>query len=159
MSTVPALHAELLSTLASLLGLMDDIEEKAVNEWLPQTLGQQSVANVHECHTVSQIGQAPGINGVQLAQKLNITRGGMSKILTKLVQKKLVVSSRSDENKKEVYYHLTETGHAVFMAHAQIHQNLGKELLTVLASYPDKDLKTIKGCLDKMTDVFWQASA
>ncbi len=158
MSSVPALHAELLSTLANLLGLMEDVEEKAVKEWLPQTIGQETVLNVHECHTIDQIGQSPGINGVQLSQRLNITRGGMSKILTKLLQRKLLESSRSEENKKEIYYHLTETGKAVFVAHAQIHQRLGKELLTVLSAYPDKELETIKGCLDKMVDVFWRES-
>ena len=159
MSTVPALHAELLSTLANLLGLMEDVEEKAVKEWLPQTVGQEIVLNVHECHTIDQIGQSPGINGVQLSQRLNITRGGMSKILTKLLQRKLIESSRTEENKKEIYYHLTEIGQVVFVAHAQIHQRLGKELLSVLSAYSDKDLKTIKGCLDKMVDVFWRESA
>lgn len=156
MSTPTLIHAEVLSSLANLLGLMEDVEQKTIKEWLPQELKNDEPLNIHECHTIDNIGQTPGINGVQLAERLNMTRGGMSKILSKLQQRSLILSSRSEDNQKEIYYHLTQKGEEIFLAHAKIQQRVGKKLIQTLTQYTEKDLTKVNKCLESLVDILWQ---
>ena len=76
-----------------------------------------------EVHCIEYIGKNADSNVTKLAESFYMTRGAISKIAKKLMQKGIVESYQKPENKKEIYFRLTEQGKAVY----KIHNNLHKE--------------------------------
>ena len=97
------------------------------------------------CHVIACIGDMNGekVNGTYIAKELNITKGGVSKAVAKLVSKNMVEAIRSDSNRKEVYYELTDLGRNVYRAHAQMHEKAKDQQRAVLASYSEGELEII----------------
>jgi DNA-binding MarR family transcriptional regulator len=62
-------------------------------------------------------------NVTKLAESFYMTRGAISKITKKLMNKGVIESYRKPDNNKEIYFRLTEQGKAV----NQIHEDLHKE--------------------------------
>lgn len=75
-----------------------------------------------EIHCVEVIGQEVQINGTKLAQIMNITRGAASKITKRLMGYKLVEGYRHPENKKELYFKLTDKGMDIYKQHEIAHK-------------------------------------
>jgi DNA-binding MarR family transcriptional regulator len=154
MSSQPKFYDKLSSSLSNLLITAKEMEEREVGKWLPKMVGFEIDICLNECHTIEQIGKILGPNCIQLAKKLQITRGGMSKILTKLSQKELIKSSKSEHNQKEIYYYLTQKGESLFDAHDKIHKHLSKAFMDGLSNYSDKDIEKLTNCLEDMTMIF-----
>lgn len=76
---------------------------------------------VNEMHCIDYIGKTKNPNVTKLAAALNLTRGGISRLIKKLITKKAVELYTSQTNKKEIYYKLTPVGKKVFTAHKRIH--------------------------------------
>lgn len=75
-----------------------------------------------EIHCVEVIGQEVQINGTKLAQLMNITRGAASKITKRLVKHQLVECFKHPENKKEIYFKLTDKGMDIYKQHEIAHK-------------------------------------
>ena len=60
--------------------------------------------SISEMHCVDYIGKIDKPNVTKLSALLNVTRGGVSKIIKKLMKKGTVESFTSETNKKEIYY-------------------------------------------------------
>lgn len=75
-----------------------------------------------EIHCVEVIGQEVQINGTKLAQLMNITRGAASKITKRLMEHKLVECFKHPENKKEIYFKLTDKGMDIYRQHEIAHK-------------------------------------
>lgn len=94
-----------------------------------------------EIHCLDYIGKNAGSNVTRLADAFYMTRGAISKMTKKLMEKELVQSYQKPENKKEIYFRLTEQGKEVF----NIHQNLHREFQTrdkaVFDQFTDEQLE------------------
>ncbi len=66
-----------------------------------------------EVHCIEYIGRNVDSNVTKLAESFYMTRGAISKIAKKLMQKGIIESYQKPENKKEIYFRLTEQGKAV----------------------------------------------
>ncbi|EFI84745.1 MarR family transcriptional regulator [Listeria grayi] len=75
-----------------------------------------------EVHCIEFIGKSTDPNVTKLAEAFYMTRGAMSKLTKKLIQKGLIETYQNPENKKEIYYKLTTQGKAVFNIHEALHQ-------------------------------------
>ena len=75
-----------------------------------------------EVHCIECIGNHADSNVTKLAQSLYMTRGAISKLTKKLLDKGLIESYRKPDNKKEIYFALTEQGKAVYQIHEELHQ-------------------------------------
>ncbi|MEC0372275.1 MarR family transcriptional regulator [Paenibacillus chibensis] len=75
-----------------------------------------------EVHCVEYIGKNTDPNVTKLAEFFYMTRGAMSKMTKKLIQKGLIESYQKSDNKKEIYYRLTELGKTIFQIHEDLHQ-------------------------------------
>ena len=78
--------------------------------------------SISEMHCVDFIFKTELPNVTKLSEKMNITKGGVSKIIKKLIEKNAIESFSVDTNKKEIYYKLTNKGKEIFKLHKNIHE-------------------------------------
>ncbi|MGG5318414.1 MarR family transcriptional regulator [Enterococcus sp. AZ072] len=91
--------------------------------WLNKPKMEESLKGYtsSEVHCVEFIGNHPLPNVTQLAEGMYMTRGAISKLTKKMVKKGLIESYQKPDNKKEIYFDLTEQGKRVFQIHEALH--------------------------------------
>ena len=75
-----------------------------------------------EVHCIEYIGDNADSNVTKLAKSFYVTRGAISKVAKKLIKKGVLESYRKPDNKKEIYFRLTEQGKAVHKIHEELHK-------------------------------------
>ncbi|MGL5258091.1 MAG: MarR family transcriptional regulator [Proteocatella sp.] len=118
--------------------------------------------NYSEVHTLDLIGSVEEVNGILLSKKMNMTKGALSKITKKLLEKGLIESYKKLGNKKELYFKLSESGVIIYEKHRRIHEEgiaRDKELFssfsqderTVILKFMDKTIKDIDLKIDSIS--------
>lgn len=75
-----------------------------------------------EVHCMEYIGKNVDSNVTKLAESFYMTRSAISKLTKKLIEKGYIESYQKPENKKEIYFRLTEQGKAIDKIHEELHQ-------------------------------------
>ncbi len=75
-----------------------------------------------EVHFIEYIGKNVDSNVTKLAESFYMTRGAISKMAKKLIKKGIIESYQKPDNKKEIYFRLTEKGQAVYKVHEELHK-------------------------------------
>ncbi|AGK98607.1 MarR family transcriptional regulator [Clostridium pasteurianum] len=75
-----------------------------------------------EVHYIECIGKNPDSNVTKLAESLYMTRGAISKMTKKLIKKGIIESYQKPDNKKEIYFRLTEQGQKINKVHEKLHK-------------------------------------
>lgn len=75
-----------------------------------------------EVHYIECIGRNVDPNVTKLAESLYMTRGAISKMTKKLIEKGVIESYQKPDNKKEIYFRLTEKGQEVYKVHEEHHK-------------------------------------
>ncbi|WP_027408497.1 MarR family transcriptional regulator [Anoxybacteroides tepidamans] len=75
-----------------------------------------------EVHCIEYIGNNVDANVTKLAESFYMTRSAMSKLTKKLMQKGLIESYQKPDNKKEIYFRLTEQGKVIYKIHEELHK-------------------------------------
>lgn len=75
-----------------------------------------------EIHLLECVGNHTDSNVTRLAEFFYMTRGAISKMTKKLIKKGVLESYQKPENKKEIYFRLTEQGQAIFEVHEALHK-------------------------------------
>ena len=101
-----------------------------------------------ECHFIQAVGARPSINCTALAQNLGLTKGGISKMASRLVGKGLIETAKVSGNRKIVCYILTERGRTVDALHRTLHEMAEKLLWKRLAKYDFERLELFGGMLE-----------
>lgn len=105
--------------------------------------------NPSEIHCIAYIGEERDPNATELAVAFELTRGAISKLTKKLIHKGLIESYQKPDNKKEVYFKLTEQGKAIYDIHEELHREfterdrpffgqVTREQLDVMADFSEK---------------------
>lgn len=123
--------------------LITQFEEKKNShneEKLKQLLRENEIINfdklsITECHVISCISSLKEANGINIAEKLGMTRGGISKIATRLIEKELITTYKEETNQKKVFYTLTPLGEKINMIHEQLHRENYNSLCTIANNY------------------------
>lgn len=84
---------------------------------IAKNYGTKEKLYIAEVHTIELIGEYPGISQRILSEKLGITKGRMSIIISHLETKNLVLRQREEQSGKEVPLRLTELGESIFRNH------------------------------------------
>lgn len=95
---------------------------------------------VNEMHCIDCIGKTENPNVTKLAKALNMTRGGISRLIKKLLNKEAIKTYTHPSNKKEIYYYLTKTGENVFVAHERLHRLCHKQDAKFLKQFSQEEL-------------------
>lgn len=75
-----------------------------------------------EVHCIEYIERNVDSNVTKLAETFYMTRGAISKMTKKLMEKGLVESYQKSDNKKEIYFRLTEQGKVIYKIHEKLHK-------------------------------------
>ncbi|MBC8062123.1 MAG: MarR family transcriptional regulator [Clostridiaceae bacterium] len=79
--------------------------------------------NVLEVHCIDLIDKIEEANVTKLAKAFRMTRGAISKIAKRLIKAGAIEIYQKPENKKEIYYKLTELGRTIYLKHEELHKN------------------------------------
>lgn len=75
-----------------------------------------------EVHCIEYIGRNSEANVTKLAESFYMTKGAISKITKKLIERNIIQSYQKPENKKEIYFKLTKQGQAIYDIHEGLHR-------------------------------------
>ena len=79
-----------------------------------------------EVHCMEYIEKNKDSNVTKLADSFYMTRGAISKLTKKLIKKELIESYQKSDNKKEIYFRLTEKGREVYDIHEKLHNEFSE---------------------------------
>lgn len=91
-----------------------------------------------EVHCIDYIGGNMECNVTKLAESFRMTRGAITKITKKLIEKGLIESYQKPENKKEVYFKLTAEGRGVYEIHQELHKEFQERDRVVFEQVTDE---------------------
>lgn len=118
--------------------LIERIIHKYVQfEKKPQRYLKDLMLTQTEIHTVTIVGDYPGINVTGLAKMRGITKGAASQMVYKLVDKGLIRKETSPDSDAAVSLFLTEHGEKARDEHGKIHESKGARFAAVLSDMPD----------------------
>ncbi|NRT90288.1 MarR family transcriptional regulator [Clostridium beijerinckii] len=103
-----------------------------------------------EVHVIDCIGKNQLINATFISKELNMTKGAISKITSKLLKKELIKGNHLENNKKEIYYTLTTRGKEVFKVHEILHKIESEKFVKILSKYDKEELSIISSFLDDL---------
>ncbi len=106
-----------------------------------------------ECHIIDCIERNPLTNAVGIAQRMNITKGGISKITSKLLKKNLIEIYRMEGNKKEMFYALTPLGKELFYVHKLMHDQIHEKISRHLTRYTEDEIRIISRFIGDLTEM------
>ena len=106
-------------------------------EKIPADYGVGSDLYHSERHLIDQIGDYPEMNISELARYLGVTKGAISQTVKKLENKGLVIRYKGEDNDKEVFFKLTDTGKKIYIMHKQVNQETIIPLYEELKKYSD----------------------
>lgn len=92
-------------------------------------------------------------NAANIAQHLNVTRGGVSRVAKRLIHDKLIEETRKKDNQKEVYYRLTKTGLAIYQVHLQLIEQINDKHLHIIRSFEEKEQAIILDYLEQVSQL------
>lgn len=88
-----------------------------------------------ETHCIDFIGRLELPNVTKVAEHMGMTRGAISKMTKKLLEKGLIEKYTLETNKKEVYFSLTKQGRLLFEEHAKRHERWENRDMEFLSRY------------------------
>lgn len=125
-------NKDLLNSLIKIIELFEDYNKVSFED-VYNGLKQ------NEVHSIDFIGKNKGTNLISLSKGLNITRGGVTKIIKRLEAKGYIEFYTNDKNKKEKYLHLTESGLEIFQIHRKIHETAIERDAKIFENFTDDD--------------------
>lgn len=92
--------------------------------WLNKIKMEESLKGYKpsEVHCIEYIGRHADSNVTKLAESFYMTRSAISKMTRKLIEKGAIESYQKADNKKEIYFRLTEQGKAIDKVHEELHK-------------------------------------
>lgn len=96
-----------------------------------------------ETHCIDFIGRLELPNVTKVAEHMGMTRGAISKMTKKLLEKGLIERYSLTTNKKEIYFRLTERGKLLFEEHDKRHKRWEKRDMEFLAEYSKDEVCTV----------------
>ena len=104
-------------------------------------------------HTLADIGKNQPINGTELTAHLQVSKGAISKTVNKLIKFELIDKFKRTDNRKEVYYSLTDKGQQLNYAHQQLHLQLDQQMQQLLAQYQPEQLELVARFVKEIQDL------
>lgn len=101
-----------------------------------------------EVHCIEYIGNNEEANVTKLADSFYMTRGAISKITQKLINKGVIESYQKPENKKEIYFRLTKQGKVIYKVHEDLHKEFQERDKAVFEQVTEEQFDTIISFMD-----------
>lgn len=126
-----------------------DVYNKMV--WLNKDKMEESLKGhtPSEVHCIEYIEKNVDSNVTKLAEFFYMTRGAISKLTKKLIKKGLIESYQKADNKKEIYFKLTEQGKVIFNIHEELHKEFRERDKIVFDQITDDQLDSMLSFVEK----------
>ncbi|MFB5678372.1 MarR family transcriptional regulator [Paenibacillus terreus] len=102
-----------------------------------------------EVHCIESIEKNADPNVTKLAESLYMTRGALSKLTKKLIEKGLIESYQKPDNKKEIYFRLTEQGKVIYKIHEDLHKEFQERDKAVFAQVTEEQFDSMLSFIKK----------
>lgn len=83
------------------------------------------------------------LTGIELATKLSVTRGGVTRAVKNLIKYQFLTTYQSESDKKKIFYHLTVKGRKVATIHDKMHKIMGIKLGQIFDKYNEQEKSII----------------
>lgn len=102
-----------------------------------------------EVHCIEYIGRNVDTNVTKLAEYFYMTRGAMSKLTKKLIKKGVIESYQKPDNKKEIYFRLTEQGKKVYKIHEKLHNEFQERDKAIFEQVSEEQFDSMLSFIEK----------
>ena len=102
-----------------------------------------------EVHCIEYIGRNVGSNATKLAESFYMTRGAISKMTKKLIKKGIIESYQKSDNKKEIYFRLTEQGKVIYNVHEELHKEFQERDKAVFEQVTEEQFDSMLSFVEK----------
>ncbi len=119
---------------------------------LPKCYGEGIVLFPTEIHMIEAIELHPDSNTTSLSILFDITKGSVSKMLTKLCNKGYIERYQHAHNKKEIYFKLTELGRKAHEGHLEYHGHYEDAFYSHFSQYTDNEKELIINFINEYTE-------
>jgi DNA-binding MarR family transcriptional regulator len=116
----------------------------------PIDFGTGDLLTPAEIHTIEAIGDSPGINGRDLAEKMGVTKGAVSQMVKKLASRGFIKKARDLENEREVLHLLTEAGEAAYKGHDDFHKRIFSDLIPLMGGISLEQFERVDSLLTRL---------
>lgn len=119
--------------------------------WLNKIKMEESLKGYKssEVHYIEYIGKNSESNVTKLAESFYMTRGAISKMTKKLIEKGVIESYQKPDNKKEIYFKLTKQGQEIYKVHEKLHKEFQDRDKAVFENITEKQFDSILNFLEK----------
>lgn len=102
-----------------------------------------------EVHCIEYIGSNVDTNVTKLSEYFYMTRGAMSKLTKKLIKKGVIESYQKPDNKKEIYFRLTEQGKEVYKTHEKLHKEFQERDKAIFEQITEEQFDSMINFIEK----------
>ncbi|MDX7993243.1 MarR family transcriptional regulator [Xenorhabdus littoralis] len=137
-----ACQREILAAINHLIHLRASVKQGYDEE----TLRKYGISDysLSELHVIQCIGASGLLNITAISQAMKMTRGAISKICAKLLQRSILEKLKMVDNQKEIYFSLTVEGKQILAVHEKLHQQAEKRWMKILENYSEEELVAIQ---------------
>ncbi|MCD8027686.1 MAG: winged helix DNA-binding protein [Erysipelotrichaceae bacterium] len=96
-----------------------------------------------EIHTLMAIGDFKSPNVTEISKYMDMSKGGISKVIKRLILHGLIESYQQTDNHQKIFYRLTDKGHILYEEHNKCHQQYLDRDAIFLQQYSESDLQQI----------------
>ncbi|WP_213618243.1 MarR family transcriptional regulator [Paenibacillus sp. J22TS3] len=99
--------------------------------------------NITSVHVIDCIGDYEPINHTGIVEKMGLSKASITKISVKLLEMGFIMRSHLNNNRKEIYFSLTDKGRHVYHLHKELHKEKEERFYQFIESYSEAELQTI----------------
>ena len=104
-----------------------------------------------EIHTLEAIHNHPELNATQLAESIGLQKGTFSKLARRLEGWDLIQRHQQGDNRKAVFFRVTELGRAAYDGHYRFHERTSPASYDYFHLYTEEQQAIILGFIDHYT--------
>ncbi|GFZ30835.1 hypothetical protein CSC2_13610 [Clostridium zeae] len=136
-------------------------EEDDEKKWLLENCNSTVNAEILQeisgigLHVLDAIGRFEPVNSITISKETAIPKGTVSKIIKKLISKKLIIKTPLPNNKKESNFYITPLGKELFELHEALHKQIDSGINSFLKKYDHTELQFLIRFLKDFQEVTW----
>ena len=120
------------------------LNKALANQRKPRQYGLEDMLYPAEVHMVMLIGQYPTSGVTELAAKAGTTKGAVSQMIQRLVNKELIYKTASPSSGRRVILELTNRGKVAFYSHERLHEKSDMDLISFIKSLNLAQVKVLE---------------
>jgi DNA-binding MarR family transcriptional regulator len=114
------------------------------NQKKPRRYGLEELLYPSEAHLLMLIGRYPDLVVTGLAEKGAVTKGAVSQMVHKLINKGLIKKKPDPINTRKVVLELTSKGKIAYYSHERMHEEMDRELFAFLKRLKPGQLQVVE---------------